>query len=392
MAFPSSPTNGQTYSANGVTYVYDAGMGVWDPQGTVASSSPVSSVAGRTGAVTLTATDIGTGTFASNITAGANLTVSGTTTMASATATSLAVSGTTTLASTTTGAITASSISVSGTATIGTLSVSAINNIPIGNSTANSGAFTSLAASGAVSFSSTASITGRLTKSVSGGVNSPSARFAIGTASQADIHIASSTNGSSATNTQQYGLTFSPSGGNTQAGILISENNSDGTAIGFFCTNSYAAGPQLRGSIDPNGNTYFAGGLGINTSAPSTAGQILATNSITAYYSDERLKTKIGNIENALDKIDQLAGFLYVENDLAKSFGFNNTNTQVALSAQAVQRVQPEATALAPFDRDEGGLSKSGDNYLTVQYERLVPLLVEGIKELRREINQLKGK
>jgi hypothetical protein len=132
-----------------------------------------------------------------------------------------------------------------------------------------------------------------------------------------------------------------------------------------------------------------------NSSSFQVNGALYATSSITAYYSDERLKTKVGKIENALDKVDQLSGFLYVENDLAKSLGFKNEQQQVALSAQAVQKVQPEAVALAPFDRETDGTSKSGENYLTVQYEKLVPLLVEAIKELRGELNiikaQLKG-
>jgi len=379
MAFPSSPTDQQTYTNNGVTYLYNAGMGVWDVQGVVSSASPVSSVAGRTGAVTLTASDVSLGnvTNESKATMFTNPALTGTATAATLTATTL---NTTTL-------------SVTGTASISTLSVSAINNTPIGNSTTNTGAFTTLSASGGVTFTSTASITGRLTKSVSGGLASGgSGRFVLGTGSQADIHIASSVNGTNNTTTQQYGLTFSPSGGSTQAGIIISENGSDGTGIGFYTTNSYATGPQLGFYIDPYGNSYHRGGLGLGTTAATTAGQLLCTNSITAYYSDERLKTKINTIENALDKIDQLTGFLYVENDLAKSLGFNNTNPQVALGAQAVKRVQPEAVSIAPFDRADDGSSKSGENYLTVDYEKLIPLLVEGIKELRREINQLKGK
>ena len=42
----------------------------------------------------------------------------------------------------------------------------------------------------------------------------------------------------------------------------------------------------------------------------------------------------------------------------------------------------PEAIALAPFDNDGTGKSKSGENYLTVHYEKLVALLIEAIKEL----------
>ena len=127
---------------------------------------------------------------------------------------------------------------------------------------------------------------------------------------------------------------------------------------------------------------------------------IRATGNITAYYSDERLKTKTGNIENAIDKVNSLEGFYYVENDLARSFGYDSNQRQVALSAQQVQAVMPECVSLAPFDiadpedfetGEELELrSKSGENYLTVDYARLVPLLVEAIKDQQKQINELK--
>jgi hypothetical protein len=68
------------------------------------------------------------------------------------------------------------------------------------------------------------------------------------------------------------------------------------------------------------------------------------------------------------------------------------------LSAQEVQAVMPEAVSLAPFDiaKDEEtgdtlNVSASGEDYLTVDYARLVPLLVEAIKELKAEIEELKN-
>lgn len=131
--------------------------------------------------------------------------------------------------------------------------------------------------------------------------------------------------------------------------------------------------------------------LGVGTGASGTAGQIRATNSITAFYSDRRLKDEVGRIENALDKIDQLTGVLYTQNKLAEEFGYNDYEEQVGLYAQDVQKVQPQAVKPAPFDIAEDGTSKSGENYMTVQYEKLIPLLVEGIKELRAEIKALKG-
>ena len=57
------------------------------------------------------------------------------------------------------------------------------------------------------------------------------------------------------------------------------------------------------------------------------------------------------------------------------------------MSAQEVQSILPEIVHLAPFDTDidedtkEIKGSKSGENYLTIDYDKLVPLLVEAIKE-----------
>jgi len=132
-----------------------------------------------------------------------------------------------------------------------------------------------------------------------------------------------------------------------------------------------------------------------NSKALYVANQIAATGNITAYYSDQRLKTSTGNIENAIDKVMSLDGFTYVENDLARSLGYSNERQQVGISAQQIQAVLPEAVSLAPVDMatDEfsGEISsKSGENYLTVDYSRIVPLLIEAIKEQQTQIDELK--
>ena len=120
------------------------------------------------------------------------------------------------------------------------------------------------------------------------------------------------------------------------------------------------------------------------------AGDLECTGNIVAYYSDERLKTITGNLENPLDKINTLNGFTYVNNELAESFGYIETKQQVGISAQQIQKVLPEAVSLAPFDTDDDGTSKSGEKYLTVDYSKIVPLLIEGIKELSSEVDKLK--
>lgn len=130
MAFPVNPTNGQTAVINYVTYVYNSALGVWTNQGAVASASPVTSVAGRTGSVTLTPADIvGTGTFANALTFSSAITASST----------LSVSGATTLNSVvSTGGANVSSLIVTGTSTMtGTV---AINNTLTVSSQINPGA------------------------------------------------------------------------------------------------------------------------------------------------------------------------------------------------------------------------------------------------------------
>lgn len=123
------------------------------------------------------------------------------------------------------------------------------------------------------------------------------------------------------------------------------------------------------------------GSFGVGTSASGTTGEILATNNITAYYSDMRLKNKLGNIENALSKIMTLSGFYYEANETAQALGYE-VKKEVGVSAQEVQAVMPEVVAPAPID----------NQYLTVRYEKLVPLLIEAIKELKTEVDELKAK
>lgn len=123
-------------------------------------------------------------------------------------------------------------------------------------------------------------------------------------------------------------------------------------------------------------------------------GNVRATADVIAYYSDQRLKENITPISNALDKIDQITGIYYNPNEKAKELVGDDINERkVGIIAQELQKVLPEAVKPAPFDYDGNtGLSKSGENYITIQYEKVVPLLVQGIKETLEENNNLKNK
>ena len=121
--------------------------------------------------------------------------------------------------------------------------------------------------------------------------------------------------------------------------------------------------------------------LGVGTAASGTTGEIRATNNITAYYSDDRLKTRISNIDDALNKVLSLNGFYYEANEVAQAFGYEKKK-EVGISAQEVQRVLPEIVVPAPID----------ENYLTVRYEKMIPLLIEAIKQQQEHINKLESK
>jgi hypothetical protein len=75
-----------------------------------------------------------------------------------------------------------------------------------------------------------------------------------------------------------------------------------------------------------------------------------------------------------------LNGVRYEANETAQSLGYK-VKPEVGLSAQEVQAVLPEVVVPAPID----------DKYLTIHYERVIPLLVEAIKELKAEVDSLKG-
>ena len=167
--------------------------------------------------------------------------------------------------------------------------------------------------------------------------------------------------------------------GTTTTVIQVDTANTTNIALAISGTNTgdqiNISGNAATATTLITGNSYQVSSLGVGTAASGVAGEIRATNNITGYYSDDRFKTKLGNIPNALAKVMTLNGFYYEANELAQSYGYER-KLEVGVSAQQVQAVQPEVVAPAPID----------ENYLTVRYERLVPLLIEAIKELNNKV------
>ena len=182
----------------------------------------------------------------------------------------------------------------------------------------------------------------------------------------------------------------------------ISDNNYLGLIFRADNVNNYCSIQSDKIGIDtnvpillnPRGNN-----IGIGLYNPSEKlhvnGNIVASGNIISSFSDMRLKTKISELENPLEIISKLNGFKYILNDKAKEFGFDDNKIMIGLNAQEVKEIIPEVVSMAPFDmiRNNDEISSiSGENYLSIQYERIIPYLIEAIKELKKENELLKSK
>jgi hypothetical protein len=199
------------------------------------------------------------------------------------------------------------------------------------------------------------------------------------------------------TNLQAWDADLDALAGLTSAadtGIYFTGSNTAGTftlgSIGrtfLGATNvGNAAGSQRKLLGVDNDDNVQMGSIGIGTAASGTAGEIRATNNITGYYtSDSRLKENIVNIPNALDRVAKLKGVRfdwcdsYIE-ERGGEDGYFIKKHDTGLIAQDVLQVLPEV------------VREKKDGYLGIQYDKLVGLLVEAIKELRKEVNELKSK
>jgi hypothetical protein len=168
-------------------------------------------------------------------------------------------------------------------------------------------------------------------------------------------------------------------GGITAAssGTLISTNTTDKSQ---YLTYVVSTGITTELGVSTSGIVFnpFTGNLGIGTTNPTTkihvVGDIYVSGILTATdinsASDIRLKTNIKPFENALEKVVQINGvtFDWIDNNI-KSAG---------IIAQDVEKVFPELV--------------NNGNHKTVNYNGLIGVLIESIKELKQEIEELKSR
>jgi hypothetical protein len=120
--------------------------------------------------------------------------------------------------------------------------------------------------------------------------------------------------------------------------------------------------------------------LGIGITPTNVSGEIVASGDIVAFFSsDIRLKENIQPIQNALEKVESISGNTY---DWKEGFEelHSHKGNDVGVIAQEIEEILPQIVT----NRDNG--------YKAVQYEKLVPLLIEAIKELSAKVKQLENK
>lgn len=206
------------------------------------------------------------------------------------------------------------------------------------------------------------------------------------TTTRAAITFTATQNWTSSANGTKIDFRVTAAGATGSAVALTIEDDGDIVAPGNFTAATVSAG-SLAGTLitaaQPNVTSVGTlTGLNVAGSASisgtlTVTGFIKSAADITAYYtSDARLKTNIQKIDNALAKTASLDGITFAWNELAE--GKDAAEREPGVLAQQVQGVLPEAVV----ERENG--------YLAVRYEKLVPLLIEAIKELKAEVDALK--
>lgn len=141
------------------------------------------------------------------------------------------------------------------------------------------------------------------------------------------------------------------------------------------------------------GSAYLRDTTDTFTGTLTVSGAITVSGDVTANTSDGRLKREWVRLENVLDRMELMAvgRYAWTEQAVALNPQLTLDERRLGLIAQEVQKYWPEAVAQAPFDRDPvTGESISGENYLTIRYEHLVPVLWQAVIDLRNELYDLK--
>lgn len=269
-------------------------------------------------------------------------------------------------------------VSVAGTLVVsnGGTGVSTLSGLAFGNGTS---AFTAATAAQIVSAIGATAVT-----------NATNATNATNTAITDDTTTAAvvyptwvtTTTGNLPQKTSSTKFQFNPSTGVlTVTGLTVSN-----TISGSISGNAATATTATTANATNTSNNFQMNSLGVGTAGSGTAGEIRATNNVTAYYSsDKKFKENVQDIENALFAVKEIGGktFDWTDSYIAEKGGEDGYFVQkqdFGVIAQDVLRVFPRAVRKRP------------DGSLAVDYEKLVSLAFAAIVDLDSQLEQLKGK
>ena len=162
--------------------------------------------------------------------------------------------------------------------------------------------------------------------------------------------------------------------GNDRPSILFSSGyNTNTWSVGFGYTDS-----NFRIKIDHGWRNQQ---WGSERMTMDRSGNVTFSGNVTA-YSDIRLKDNIKPLTKCLDNLMMLNGVSFAWKDMSEFIG-NVGKSDFGIIAQEVEKVFPEVVHLS------SNKSGDGDNYKTVAYEKLIPVLIESIKELKKNVDDL---
>ena len=157
--------------------------------------------------------------------------------------------------------------------------------------------------------------------------------------------------------------------GQSGAYVNIHVKQSTPTQLIYYCT-VHGNGMGNSIGVASNFNTILEDNL-------TVSGSLNVTGDITAFStSDERLKGNITPILDGLNKIGEIQGYEY---DWIESNIHTNKGHDIGVIAQEVEKIAPQAV----ITRDNG--------YKAVNYEKLIPVLIQAIKELNDKVNKLEN-
>ena len=215
-----------------------------------------------------------------------------------------------------------------------------------------------------------ASLASSITDILVGNVLVSSASYAISASHETTFELSSS-HADVADSVPYSGITGVP------ANIVSSSVLSSPSQGNATLTTNGVAGTTVDLGLQTSDHVQFHC-IGVGTAPSIVLGEIRAAGDITAFYSsDERLKTNITPIDSALDKLEQIKGYTF--DWLPKEGVHSHEGNDIGVIAQEVEKIIPNVVTT----RDSG--------YKAVQYEKLVPLLIQAVNELQLKVKELEN-